>query len=49
MATYWREYPSVDGKLYYHNVLTNETTWEKPDELKSVEEVCGFVCAHNLE
>ncbi|VDN11155.1 unnamed protein product [Dibothriocephalus latus] len=26
----WKEYQSADGKPYYHNAQTGETTWEKP-------------------
>jgi hypothetical protein len=29
----WTEYFADDGVPYYHNELTNETTWERPPEL----------------
>ncbi|CAH8542795.1 unnamed protein product [Heterobilharzia americana] len=29
----WTEYHNQDGKAYYHNVKTGETTWEKPKVL----------------
>ncbi|VDN13596.1 unnamed protein product [Dibothriocephalus latus] len=29
----WTEYKSGDGKAYYHNSRTGETTWEKPKVL----------------
>lgn len=29
----WNEYKSGDGKCYYHNTLTGQTTWEKPQSL----------------
>lgn len=31
----WTEHKSLDGKIYYYNTLTKQSTWEKPDELKS--------------
>ncbi|XP_030641793.1 pre-mRNA-processing factor 40 homolog A isoform X2 [Chanos chanos] len=31
----WTEHKSVDGKTYYYNTETKQSTWEKPDELKS--------------
>jgi pre-mRNA-processing factor 40 len=30
----WQTYTTDDGKQYYYNENTNETTWEMPDELK---------------
>merc|ERR1719354_1018986 len=30
----WAEFKTPDGKSYYHNTRTRETTWEKPDALK---------------
>lgn len=35
----WTEHKSVDGKTYYYNTETKQSTWEKPDELKSPAEV----------
>ncbi|CAH8576256.1 unnamed protein product [Schistosoma haematobium] len=29
----WTEYHNQDGKAYYHNMKTGETTWEKPKVL----------------
>jgi hypothetical protein len=26
----WVEYSAPDGRKYYHNTVTSETTWEKP-------------------
>uniref|UniRef100_A0A672K918 Pre-mRNA-processing factor 40 homolog A n=1 Tax=Sinocyclocheilus grahami TaxID=75366 RepID=A0A672K918_SINGR len=31
----WTEHKSLDGKTYYYNTDTKQSTWEKPDELKS--------------
>jgi len=39
MASTWREVKHADGRAYYHNTATNETSWEKPDELKDEVEV----------
>jgi hypothetical protein len=34
-----KEYNSKDGKIYWANTVTKESTWEKPDALKSPFEV----------
>ena len=26
----WRAYSASDGAVYYHNVKTGETTWDRP-------------------
>lgn len=31
----WTEHKSLDGKVYYYNTDTKQSTWEKPDDLKS--------------
>ncbi|KAM9306006.1 pre-mRNA-processing factor 40 homolog A [Gastrophryne carolinensis] len=31
----WTEHKSPDGRTYYYNIETKQSTWEKPDELKS--------------
>lgn len=33
----WSEYKTVDGKTYYYNNRTLESTWEKPPELREKE------------
>ncbi|XP_069755090.1 transcription elongation regulator 1 isoform X15 [Narcine bancroftii] len=33
-GTEWMEYKTGDGKIYYYNNRTLESTWEKPQELK---------------
>ncbi|XP_059355440.1 pre-mRNA-processing factor 40 homolog A-like [Carassius carassius] len=35
----WTEHKSLDGKTYYYNTETKQSTWEKPDELKSPAEL----------
>ncbi|KAM5173157.1 transcription elongation regulator 1 isoform 1-T1 [Mantella aurantiaca] len=34
MMTEWSEYKTADGKTYYYNNRTLESTWERPQELK---------------
>ncbi|XP_061647242.1 pre-mRNA-processing factor 40 homolog A isoform X3 [Phyllopteryx taeniolatus] len=31
----WTEHKSLDGKTYYYNTETKQSTWEKPEDLKS--------------
>jgi pre-mRNA-processing factor 40 len=39
-ASLWAEAENkADGKKYYYNATTGQTTWEKPDELKDEVEV----------
>lgn len=34
----WKEFTTSDGRKYYHNAETNQTSWEKPETLKSQDE-----------
>ncbi|KAJ1654791.1 U1 snRNP protein [Dispira simplex] len=34
----WKEYKTPEGRVYFYNTSTKNTTWEKPDELKTSEE-----------
>lgn len=29
-AALWQEYTAPDGRKYYYNTQTQETTWDKP-------------------
>merc|ERR1719199_1509759 len=38
-TTEWTEHKAADGRTYYYKASTNESTWDKPDDLKSAEEL----------
>ncbi|KAF8569421.1 hypothetical protein P879_04596 [Paragonimus westermani] len=40
----WVEHSSHDGRKYYYNVVTHQTTWEKPQELKTTRELILTNC-----
>lgn len=35
LKSVWTEHKSLDGKTYFYNTETKQSTWEKPDDLKS--------------
>ena len=35
----WTEHKAPDGRMYYYNTETKESSWQKPDVLKSKAEV----------
>ncbi|XP_076461336.1 pre-mRNA-processing factor 40 homolog A-like isoform X2 [Babylonia areolata] len=34
----WGEFKAPDGRTYYYNSVTKKSSWEKPDELKTITE-----------
>ena len=42
-ASAWGEHKAPDGRIYFYNSVTKESSWEKPDDLKSPQEVKAFI------
>lgn len=40
----WSEHKSPDGRIYYYNNVTKQSSWEKPDELKTQAELLLSQC-----
>ncbi|XP_077339412.1 pre-mRNA-processing factor 40 homolog B isoform X1 [Lithobates pipiens] len=40
----WTEHKAPDGRTYYYNTETKQSTWEKPDEFKSKTELLLSQC-----
>ncbi|XP_053149813.1 pre-mRNA-processing factor 40 homolog B isoform X1 [Hemicordylus capensis] len=40
----WSEHRAPDGRIYYYNSETKQSSWEKPDELKSKAELLHSRC-----
>ena len=38
-ASAWSEHKAPDGRLYYYNTETKQSSWSKPEELMSKAEV----------
>lgn len=48
----WTEHKAPDGRLYYYNNATKQSSWDKPDDLKTPIEKLIAGCAwkeHRLE
>ncbi|XP_037047994.1 pre-mRNA-processing factor 40 homolog A isoform X2 [Bradysia coprophila] len=43
-TTEWTEHKSPDGRNYYYNNITKQSSWDKPDELKTVAEKLLSTC-----
>ncbi|KAM4700430.1 pre-mRNA-processing factor 40 homolog B isoform 1-T1 [Discoglossus pictus] len=41
----WSEHKAPDGRTYFYNPVTKQSTWEKPDELKSKAELLLSQCS----
>ena len=39
----WTEHTSPEGKKYYYNSETQESVWEKPQEMKDWEVSCNTI------
>lgn len=35
----WTEHKAPDGRTYYYNSITKQSSWQKPDQLKTPAEV----------
>ncbi|KAB7495688.1 Pre-mRNA-processing factor 40-like protein B [Armadillidium nasatum] len=42
--TVWTEHKAPDGRTYFYNTATRQSSWEKPDELKSPAELLLSQC-----
>lgn len=38
----WSEHKAPDGRIYYYNAATKQSSWQKPDQLKTPTEVILF-------
>lgn len=38
----WTEHKAPDGRTYYYNSVTKQSSWQKPDQLKTPAEVRVF-------
>lgn len=44
LSNEWSEHKSPDGRVYYYNSITKQSSWEKPDELKTPTERLLSAC-----
>lgn len=42
----WSEHVTPEGRKFYFNSITRTSQWEKPDDLKSPEELALVTSAH---
>jgi len=40
-AMEWREHKAPDGRVYYYNIRTMQSRWDKPKELEEHEKKLG--------
>ncbi|XP_071534468.1 pre-mRNA-processing factor 40 homolog B isoform X13 [Panulirus ornatus] len=40
----WTEHKAPDGRIYFYNTVTRQSSWEKPDELKTPAELLLSQC-----
>ncbi|OMO63416.1 hypothetical protein COLO4_32485 [Corchorus olitorius] len=48
-STNWKEFTSPDGRKYYHNKVTNQSTWSIPEELKLAREQVEMASSKGLQ
>ena len=50
--TPWTEHKAPDGRTYFYNTETKQSSWQKPDDLKSEAEVTAaaltYSCPYTL-
>jgi pre-mRNA-processing factor 40 len=39
--TQWKEFTAPDGRKYYYNRLTKESSWTVPEDMKKAREAAG--------
>lgn len=44
----WQEYTAPDGRKYYYNTQTQETTWDKPKALEGTQSLYLFIPAFEV-
>ena len=44
MLAEWTEHKAPDGRTYYYNAITKQSSWTKPDQLKSEAEILLSSC-----
>ncbi len=45
----WSEHRNVDGRMYYYNSKTQESTWEKPKVLADWEGTAVFISCRDSQ